>query len=107
MENTKRTYGNIWKISCIIFCFVAVSVLGASYVCNAAETPNGRSVVANTIDQDALQGEQPKPCTMQKQNEPMRLAGWTQCTQDSHCGTGHKCCPTKDGNRCFWVSTCP
>lgn len=40
MENKDRTYGSIWKISCIIFCFVVVSVLGASYACNAAE-PNG------------------------------------------------------------------
>lgn len=27
--------------SCMIFCFVAVSVLGASYVCNAADAPSG------------------------------------------------------------------
>jgi hypothetical protein len=39
MGNAKRMYGDLWKISLIIFCFVAVSVLGTSYVCNAAGTP--------------------------------------------------------------------
>jgi hypothetical protein len=38
MENTKRTYGNIWKISCITFCFVAFSLLGASYVFSKCES---------------------------------------------------------------------
>ena len=42
MENKKRTYVNMWKIFGIIFCFVFVSVLGASYVCKAADkSPNG------------------------------------------------------------------
>ena len=41
MEKTKRTYGNQWKIFCIILCFAAVSVLGASCVSIAAEAPNG------------------------------------------------------------------
>jgi len=44
MKNTKRMYCNIWKISCIIFCFVAVSVLGASYVYSWEPGPSGSYV---------------------------------------------------------------
>lgn len=50
-------------------------------------------------------------CVMGTEAKPVRLADWAPgtdaCTQDSHCGSGHKCCPTKNGRRCFRVATCP
>jgi len=41
MGNMMGVYRDLWKISLIIFFFVAVSVLGTGYACNAADAPNG------------------------------------------------------------------
>ncbi len=32
-------------------------------------------------------------------------AKWDQCTEDSHCGSGHHCCLYTSGNRCVSSST--
>jgi len=50
-------------------------------------------------------------CVMGTETTPVRLADWppgtNACTKDSDCGSGHKCCLTQNGNRCFRVATCP
>jgi hypothetical protein len=37
MKNQKETHGKMWKISCITFCFVAFSLLSASYAFSKCE----------------------------------------------------------------------
>lgn len=37
MKNQKRTHGKMWMISCITFCFIAFSLLSASYVFSKCE----------------------------------------------------------------------
>lgn len=50
-------------------------------------------------------------CAAGAGTDVIRLADWPPgvdaCTADSDCGAGHKCCPTKNGRRCFRVATCP
>lgn len=36
---------------------------------------------------------------------PLQFCG--QCTRDSNCGTGHKCCGPSNCLECFKVVTCP
>jgi len=73
------------------------------------------AVVAQDMPQVALNDVRaPTADTLPKRpNFSPRVAQFCgQCTQDSHCGVGHKCCPMKGcppsrPNGCFAVTTCP
>ena len=40
-----------------------------------------------------------------REQAPLQFCG--QCTSDSNCGTGHKCCGPSNCLECFKVVTCP
>lgn len=89
--------------------FIVVLALGIVSVARSSDT-SPRHVAANHGLALALPGltragPQVMAVMSPREAAPVQFCG--QCTADSDCGTGHKCCGPSSCLECFKVVTCP
>jgi hypothetical protein len=85
------------------FALTAMFLLAASQQAKAQDTVLRAAFSPNGSQSSA-------PVTTHKLPRFAQFCG--QCTQDSDCGVGHKCCPmsgcsSSKPNACYAVTTCP
>lgn len=88
---------------------LALGVVSAARSGDPASQQLAANAAANAaIALPALRGstpEMPEIMSPIRDGAPLQFCG--QCTGDSDCGTGHKCCGPSNCLECFRVDTCP
>ena len=91
-------------LALVMFGLVLVLGLGAAH----SDGPGERHVAdaATVLTLPGAFAQAPKIMSpIRSDAAPLPFCG--QCTQDSDCGTGHKCCGPSSCLECFEVVTCP
>lgn len=91
---------------------IAVAVLGLLSL-SAGDTYAGGTGPLQFALNDFRAPERDRPMNASRAKSGIQMAQFCgQCSSDSACGTGHKCCPMKGcpasaSKGCFAVTTCP
>ena len=85
----------------VVFAFVLV--VGMAGVARSGD-PAPQQLAANVSAVPALPTAGPEIMSPIA-DTPLQFCG--QCTSDSDCGSGHKCCGPSNCLECFRVDTCP
>ena len=86
--------------------FIVVLVLGlAGATTNSDPAPLEVAAAATGLTLPRAGATSPKIMSGLRDQAPLQFCG--QCTTDSNCGTGHKCCGPSNCLECFKVVTCP